>query len=108
MTAYPKFSNVDTRKPDGFYVQFAPVVEIDDSPWDGDCEAPAYLLSVYAEARCMVVSHGVGTLLNLHSAGLPGVGVNDMADPYLDEVFKEQKAELLATIAAMHDPIIES
>lgn len=130
----------DTKLADGFYIQWAMILEPDpsgDRPDERDdgfwlSEDPAdagYVLpenyaaerakaikrmaawergywqyvGVIAEARCLVVAHGVGTHITLRSPGL--WGVEDDAGDYLQEVYAEQKAELLGTIELMRNPI---
>lgn len=140
-----QFRHVDTRKPDGFYVQFAMVTPMDDSgdtpeerndgfwpsqdkdaagycgltgvafeeAWQAaaDCleawrRGDWYYVGVQAEARCLLVRDGHGTYYEFRSAGV--WGIESDADDYLKEVYEEQKAELLADIALMKNPIIEA
>ena len=137
------YAHVDTRKADGFYVQFHMVTEPDDSNdrpderddgfWPSqDPTAAGYVgatdfeeqqtkatermdawrrgdwqyVGVQAEARCLVVRHRVGTFYTLRS---PGVwGIESDAGDYLSTVFEEEKAVLLADMAAMQNPTVES
>lgn len=140
-----QFRHIDTRKPDGFYIQWHMRLEDDDcadrpderqdgfwpsiNPKDAGyigtrdpdqlaaAQAAAQAImdgwkrgdwryvGVIAEARCLLVLNGVGTFYELQSPGCWGVESN--AGDYLQEVFAEEKAELLRHIAAMRDPIQE-
>lgn len=142
-----QFRHLDTKKPDGFYIQFHILTPADDSgdtPEDHNegfwpsrdkddagyigagrdfearfsaahDEAQARLerfnsgdwhyIGVQAEAHCLLVHNDVGTFYELRSAGI--WGVESDAGPYLQELYEEQKAELLAQIALMRNPIIE-
>jgi hypothetical protein len=106
----PKFAHIDTKRKDGFYVQFEREVLPDD-----DCELRTELsgarkrafergqwhyVGIRARAMCMIVQSGVGTFINLESPGLWGVE-SDSGDEYLDEVFREEVASLKSLIEAM-------
>jgi hypothetical protein len=65
------------------------MIEDDDIPWDGDCPAPKYLL------WCAVYLPGTRRPGD-HLAGLGGVGVDSLSDPYLRVVAAELYAEALA------------
>lgn len=69
------------------------VTEDEEEPWDGDCEAPTYVLwcAVFLPFRR---SRG-GCL-----ASLGMVGVNSMRDPYLRVVAAELMSEALAVLDA--------
>lgn len=138
----PRFANIDTRRADGFYVQFERVIISDDTQerpdendegfWPSrDHDAPGYVgesdfdaqmtiatermeawergdwefVGVRARAHCMTVRNGVGTMFTLESPGLWGIE-SDVGD-YLNDVFEDEKAELLGMIEAMRNPVIE-
>lgn len=61
-------------------------------------------IGVRARANCMVVRNGTGTLFNLESAGLWGVE-SDSSEEDLNQIFEEEKADLLSMIGAMQSPI---
>lgn len=144
MSSTPKFAHCDTKKPDGFYVQFERKIiqdsdadrpdEMQDGFWpssnpndagyigkDGNLEE-AYALAkarmddfehgvweyvgIRAIAKCLVVCHGVGTYVNLESAGLWGVE-SDSHEDYLTECYDTECGELKALIEAMQSPIYE-
>lgn len=59
-------------------------------------------VGVQAEARCLIVRNGHGTYYTLRS---PGVwGMESDCEDYINGIYGEQKAELLADIAAMAVP----
>ena len=143
MSSTPKFAHVDTRKPDGFYVQFARKVipddsadrpdEMDDGFWPSlDPKAAGYVspdkkfeeehakakqrmadyehgvwgyVGVRAQARCLIVKDGTGTLINLESPGVWGIE-SDSGD-YLDEVYADEVLILKDIIEAMQHPTYE-
>jgi protein involved in sex pheromone biosynthesis len=126
MLSTPKFAHVDTRKPDGFYVQFERVDHLDEdaSPNDYLFQDEDYreqdqarldswlagdwsFIGIRAKAKCMIVRGGVGTLVTLESPGLWGTE-SDSDPAYLESIYEDEKAELLAMIAAMQNPIVES
>jgi hypothetical protein len=112
----PQYSKIDTRKPDGFYIQFERVEEIDS---DGDDKTMSRkrrkafndmewsYIGIRARAKCVVVRSGVGTLFNMDSSGLWGVE-SDSGESYLAEVYEQEKAELLSMIEAMKNPVVEA
>lgn len=72
--------------------------EPDPEPWDGDCEAPAYVLGVVVGVPCPEHGH------DCRHAGIVGsiwsVGVNDPGDPYLRILAAEIYSERLHELAA--------
>lgn len=146
MSSTPRFAHCDTKRPDGFYVQFERVILPDDSQdapdqrddgfWPSEDPAdPGYVgenpevsftdqmqaandrmaafergdwgyIGVRARALCLIVCNGVGTYINLDSAGL--WGIESDANNYLDEVYAEQIDELKDMIAALQNPVYES
>jgi hypothetical protein len=56
-------------------------------------------VGVVAEARCLVVSNGVGTYYTLKSAGC--WGVESDAGDYLNDLFAEEKAALAADLKTL-------
>lgn len=118
----PKFARCDTRKPNGFYVQFARII-IDDEdadafkdPLGNEAEdidrRKAYArgdwsyIGIRAQARCMIVRNGTGTFFNIDSPGIWGVE-SDSGEEYLAELYREECAELKAMFAAMTNPQFE-
>lgn len=108
-----QYAHIDTKRADGTYVKFARVIEEDDcQPRDPreqdegmtDERAEAYrkgdwhFIGIRAFAYITVVRNGVGTMYRLESAGLWGTE-SDADEAYLEEIFAEQKAELLADMA---------
>ncbi|WP_306049218.1 hypothetical protein [Oceaniradius stylonematis] len=121
----PQFAHIDTRKPNGFYVQFEMITPNDEhgDPTDYLFQDDAYreedqarldayragewqMIGVRARAHCMIVRNGVGTLMTLDSAGLWGTE-SDSDPDYLQSIYEEEKGELLATLAAMQNPAVE-
>jgi hypothetical protein len=111
------FAHCDTKRPDGCYIQFARLITTDECPdisWLDDDERrhDAYeagefeMIGVRAQARCLVVSNGVGTYINLESAGLWGIE-GDSGNEYLDQVYAEELAALKDIIAAFANPTFE-
>ena len=122
----PKFAHVDTAKPDGFYVQFERQLldDEDASPNEYLFQDPDYaeadqarldafdagnwrFVGIRAVARCLIVTHGVGTYVNLESPGLWSIE-SDSGESYFNEVFEAEKSTLLSMIEAMRNPIIEA
>lgn len=115
----PKFAHIDTPKPDGFYVHLERLVlddydmaEVEDEGASDGRRAAFergewHYVGVRALARCLIVNHGVGTILTLESPGLWGIE-SDSGEEYFAEVYEEQKAELLAMLEAMKSPIVEA
>jgi hypothetical protein len=114
----PKFARCDTRKPDGFYVEFARITLEDDdaSPRDYDCYSPEQIkafhagewsfIGIRAQARCLIVRNGTGTFVNVDSPGLWGIE-SDSGEEYLAEVFRDECEELKGMLAAMTEPQFE-
>jgi hypothetical protein len=124
----PKFARCDTRKPDGFYVEFARITLDDDhanaDAWGViDCGDPEYrkedqkrlashragdwhFVGIRAQARCMIVRNGVGTFLNIDSPGLWAIE-SDSGEEYFAEVFRDECEELKGMLAAMTEPQYE-
>lgn len=119
----PPFAHTDTKRPDGFYVDFRCVTiedflsgepdwlfqdeeyrEQDQERLDAFRRGEWGLIGVRAEAMCMIVNRGVGTLINLQSTGLWGVA-SDEGEDYLEEIYKDEVEKLKGLIAAMHSPI---
>jgi hypothetical protein len=115
------FAHCDTARPDGCYIQFARLIEPDD------CAEPSWLenkrgrpsnrvlayrrgefefVGVRAQARCLIVKDGVGTYINLESAGLWGTE-SDSGDDYLNEIYAQEIADLKGIIAAFANPTFE-
>lgn len=113
----PQYSKIDTRKPDGFYIQFERTETLDSDGEHGDAmsrkrrkafdDGEWHYVGIRAMAKCCVVAHGVGTLFNLESSGLWSIE-SDSGESYFAEVFEQEKAELLAMIEGMKNPVIES
>lgn len=121
-----EFRHVDTKRPNGFYVQFARIVS-----HDGDASPHDYLfqdadyreqdqarldawnsdewhfIGIQAEARCMLVRNGVGTFYEMKSAGLWAIE-SDSDSEYLLSVFQDEINALKADIEAMSAPIYEA
>src|ERR1700730_9929683 len=110
-----QFGYCDTKKPDGCYIQLVRVVEPDeylDASWLEGMRLAAYrngefeLVHIAAEARCFIVSNGVGVYVNMRSGGIGGVE-SDSGEDYLNELYDEQVAELKKMIAAFANPTYE-
>lgn len=111
----PKFAHCDTRKPDGFYVEFARIIieDEDAAPTDYDCYSAEQIaafrrgdwsyIGLRAQARCMIVANGVGTFVNIDSPGIWGVESNS-GDDYLGELYREECEQLKSMLAAMTNP----
>ena len=97
------FTNIDRPSaPQVPSSAFTRLVTPDDLPWDGDCEAPKYLVGVQAIASIAIpIGQGSFHLMELSSAGLWGVGVDNLSHPYLDEVYEEELAGLKAELATL-------
>lgn len=105
MSSTPQFAHIDTKQPDGFYVQLEMVVTDDSTGGRFHGDRKAYV-GVRARAKCLVVRNGVGTYINLESAGL--WGIEKSSKPlYLAEVYSEECEDLRGLIAAMQNPIYE-
>jgi hypothetical protein len=111
----PKFAHCDTRKRDGFYVEFARITieDEDAAPTDYDCYSAEQIkafhagdwsyIGIRAQARCMIVANGIGTYVNIDSPGIWGVESNS-GDDYLAELYREECEQLKSMLAAMTNP----
>lgn len=112
-----KFAHIDTKRPDGAYIEFERIEVPDDTmhPTEYLFQDDAYkaedearleafnrgdwrYVGVMARAHILVVRHGVGTHYSLDSAGLWGVE-DDSGEEYLESIFEEEKSGLQADIA---------
>jgi hypothetical protein len=115
------FAHCDTKRPDGCYIQFARLIVPDehhDASWleqedmGFEDRRAAYergafeFVGVRAQARCLVVQNGVGTLINFESAGLWGTE-SDGDEAYFNMIYEEEKAALKDIIAAFANPTFE-
>lgn len=117
----PTFAHVDTKRPDGFYVQFSRQIIEDDGSYSwADIDVTEsrleafkqgdwYFIGVRAIAKCLIVINGFGTLMNLESPSLYWIE-SDSDASYLDEVYGEEIENLKAIIDAMrsHALVYES
>ena len=105
---------IDTKRADGVYIQFERLEIADDvaSPLDWmdekeDAErikawrrGDFYMIGIQAEALINIVRNGHGTLHTMTSAGCWAIE-SDSGEAYLNEVFEQEKAQLLADIRAL-------
>lgn len=120
-------AHTDTTRPDGCYIQFARLIEPERCPdltflecATGDeadnaanrARLEAYengefdFVGVRAQARCLIVNAGVGTYVNLESAGLWGIE-SDSGEDYLNEVYAEELDALKEMLGAFNNPTFE-
>lgn len=75
------------------------VIEGEIEPWDGDCPAPGYCLSVRLVRPCHAHGDDHETAMNCDHvetlASLGMVGVNSLSDPYLRIIAAELAMEAL-------------
>ncbi len=116
------FRHTDTKRADGTYVKFKRKIEADDtSPLDWmDRDNPDdakrikdydrdlwSFVGIVARASILVVRNGRGTYYHLDSAGLYGIE-SDSGEEYLNEVYQDQKDELLADLALFGNFTVEN
>jgi len=65
-----------------------------------------YYVGVRAVALCFIVRNGVGTYVNIESPGIWGVE-SDSDESYIEELYKEQIAELEEILGALARPTFE-
>ena len=110
-TQVQQFRHFDTKRRDGSYVTFERLLPFDDNttPSDFDCyseeqvkawrNAEWHFIGVIARAHIEVVRNGHGTIYTIDSPGIWGVE-SDSGD-HLDELYREQREELLADLIEM-------
>ena len=115
----PKFSRFDTSKASGVHVTFERLLidDPDSSPADYLFQDEDYreqdqarldafhagewnMLGVRAVAHVQIVRDGHGTMFSIESPGVWGVE-SDSGDEYLNSLYEEEKAELMANLKTL-------